>query len=165
MWQEPVAGVLTAVDAVAVYAVLPLKRKRLLLAVWTAVLHMLFPLAGFLAGGAAADLLAGLGVYLSAVLLVLLGLHMMLADEGADVKMPPFMLAALLSLDAFSVSVSFGMLQLDMIRFIASAGMSAFILSCGALYMRGTFGRIGGRRLRLIAGAGLILMGILPLLP
>ncbi|SIT69613.1 manganese efflux pump [Edaphobacillus lindanitolerans] len=164
MWQEPVAGVLTAVDAAAVYAILPLRRNRLPLAMWTGTLHMIFPLAGFLAGGAAAALLAGLGVYISAILLILLGLHMILSDDGADVKMPPYMLAALLSVDSFSVSMSFGMLQLDMIRFIVSAGASAFILSCGALYMRGTFNKIGGRRLRLLAGAGLVLMGVLPLL-
>ncbi|MET3576966.1 manganese efflux pump [Bhargavaea ullalensis] len=164
MWHEPVAGILTAVDAVAVYAVLPLRRNRLPLAMWTGALHMIFPFAGFLAGGAAAALLAGLGVYISAILLILLGLHMILSDEGADVKMPPYVLAALLSMDSFSVSMSFGMLQLDMIRFIVSAGTSAFVLSCGALYMRGTFNKIGGRRLRFIAGAGLVLMGVLPLL-
>jgi manganese efflux pump family protein len=163
MWQEPVAGLLTAMDVAAVYTVLPLRRKRLLLAVWTGLLHMAFPVAGFVAGGAAADLMAGLGVYLSALMLILLGIHMMLSEEGADVKMPPHLLAALLSIDSFSVSVSFGMLQLDMVRFILSAGISAFVLSCAALYVRGSVALLGGRKLRVAGGIGLVAMGIIPL--
>lgn len=163
MWQEPVAGLLTAIDVAAVYAVLPLRRKRLLLATWTGLLHMAFPIAGFVAGGAAAALLTGLGVYLSALMLILLGLHMMLSEEGADMKLPPYLLAALLSVDSFSVSVSFGMLQLDMFRFILSAGLSAFILSCAALYVRGSVALLGGRKLRVAGGIGLAAMGIYPL--
>ncbi|EMR07881.1 hypothetical protein C772_00210 [Bhargavaea cecembensis DSE10] len=164
MWQEPVAGLLTALDVAAVYAVLPLRRKRLLLAVWTGLLHMAFPVAGFVAGGAAAELMAGLGVYLSALMLILLGIHMMLSEEGADVKMPPHLLAALLSIDSFSVSVSFGMLQLDMVRFILSAGISAFVLSCATLYVRGSVALLGGRKLRVAGGIGLAFMGIVPLI-
>lgn len=164
MWQEPVAGLLTALDVAAVYTVLPLRRKRLLLAVWTGLLHMAFPVAGFVAGGAAAELMAGLGVYLSALMLILLGTHMMLSEEGADVKMPPHLLAALLSIDSFSVSMSFGMLQLDMVRFILSAGISAFVLSCAALYIRGSVSLLGGRKLRVAGGIGLVIMGIIPLI-
>jgi manganese efflux pump family protein len=164
MWQEPVAGLLTAMDVAAVYTVLPLRRKRLLLAVWTGLLHMAFPVAGFVAGGAAAELMSGLGVYLSALMLILLGIHMMLSEEGADLKMPPHLLAALLSIDSFSVSVSFGMLQLDMVRFILSAGISAFVLSCAALYVRGSVALLGGRKLRVAGGVGLVVMGIIPLI-
>ena len=82
--------------------------------------------------------------------------------QGSSSKqVSPFIIAFAVSIDAFSVSVSFGMLQMDKVLFIAASGAFTFIFSCAALLLKGRLGLKNGKALRLIAGLALLIMGVL----
>ena len=158
---EVFAGFLTALDVVALYTVLPKIRYPLLLALWTGILHMIFPLIGFLAGEWITELLLEGGRWISSVLLFLTGVHLCLHQQKPSSPLiPPFLLAVVVSIDTFSVSLSFGMLQLHKWIFLMSAGAFAFIFSYMALGNK----RLKGPILTRLAGVGLIALGLLTFL-
>lgn len=102
---------------------------------------------------------------LSGALLSLIGLQLLLS---ARVKEPPnlspILLAVTASLDTFSVSVSFGMLQLQKSLFIMSTGITTFIFSYIALSIKRKTPVNLGIMLQVIAGVALLLMGILSII-
>jgi len=158
---EIFAGFLTALDVVALYAVLPKIRFPLLLALWTGFLHMIFPLVGFLAGEWITGLLLEGGRWISSLLLFMTGVHLLLHQQKpTSVLLPPFLLAIVVSVDTFSVSLSFGMLQLQKWIFLFSAGVFAFVFSYFALKSTTIKGPILSR----LAGVGLITLGLLTFL-
>jgi putative Mn2+ efflux pump MntP len=160
--QEIIAGVITALDVLALFLILPKVRFRFALSCWTAGLHVLFPLIGFYVGEWAAQYLITIAKMLSGALLSLIGLQLLLS---ARVKEPPnlspILLAVTASLDTFSVSVSFGMLQLQKSLFIMSTGITTFIFSYIALSIKRKTPANLGIMLQIIAGVALLLMGIL----
>lgn len=158
---EIFAGFLTALDVVALYTVLPKIRYPLLLALWTGFLHMVFPLVGFLAGEWITALLLEGGRWISSLLLFLTGVHLVLHQQKPNsVILPPFLLAIVVSIDTFSVSLSFGMLQLQKWIFLISAGFFAFL--CSYIALRST--NLKGPILTRLAGVGLIALGLLTFL-
>ena len=91
-------------------------------------------------------------------------LHMLLQDDDErpiSMKFHPAFIAFAVSVDAFSVSVSFGMLHMNKILFILASGFFAFIFSVAALYFKGLLGMKNGSVLRRFAGVSLLIMGIL----
>ncbi|MFE6166499.1 manganese efflux pump [Viridibacillus arvi] len=160
--QEIIAGVITALDVLALFLILPKVRFRFALSCWTAGLHVIFPLIGFYVGEWAAQYLITIAKMLSGALLSLIGLQLLLS---ARVKEPPnlspILLAVTASLDTFSVSVSFGMLQLQKSLFIMSTGITTFIFSYIALSIKRKTPVNLGIMLQIIAGVALLLMGIL----
>ena len=76
-------------------------------------------------------------------------------------QIPPFFIAFAVSIDAFSVSVSFGMLHMDKTLFIVASGLFTFVFSCAAFLLKGHLGLKNGKVLRLIAGFALLVIGIL----
>lgn len=162
MWQEIVAGLMTAIDVAVIYALLPQMKGRLLLSIWTGILNILIPLAGFIAGEWSVHFLMDWSMWLSGILLALVGLHMMIHVENKpEPLVSPYILAFFVSLDTFSVSVSFGMLQLDKSVFVLSAGISACVLSYAALYLRTSIPLLRSSLLKPLAGLGLIIIGVL----
>lgn len=161
MSTELIAGILTALDVVALYSILPRVRFPLVLAIWTGFLHMLFPLLGFLVGEWVTTVLLEGGRYLSSILLFLTGVHLCLSQhKTTKIFIPPILLAIVVSVDTFSVSLSFGMLHLQKWFFLISAGLFAFIFSYIALKVQ----IIKGPILTRVSGVCLILMGVLTLL-
>lgn len=161
MGTELFAGILTALDVVALYSVLPKIRTPLLLAIWTGILHMIFPFIGFLAGEWITHLLLEGGRWISAVLLFLTGLHLCLNQHKSTPSyLPPAFLAIIVSIDTFSVSLSFGMLHLHRWVFLISAGVFAFIFSYIALESN----LIKGPILTRISGVCLIILSVLTFL-
>ncbi|MGE7917375.1 manganese efflux pump [Viridibacillus sp. NPDC093762] len=160
--QEIIAGVITALDVLALFLILPKVRFRFALSCWTAGLHVIFPLIGFYVGEWAAQYLITIAKMLSGALLSLIGLQLLLS---ARVKEPPslspILLAVTASLDTFSVSVSFGMLQLQKSLFIMSTGITTFIFSYIALSIKRKTPVNLGIMLQVIAGVALLLMGVL----
>ncbi|MFJ9463410.1 manganese efflux pump [Viridibacillus arvi] len=160
--QEIIAGVITALDVLALFLILPKVRFRFALSCWTAGLHVIFPLIGFYVGEWAAQYLITIAKMLSGALLSLIGLQLLLS---ARVKEPPnlspILLAVTASLDTFSVSVSFGMLQLQKSLFIMSTGITTFIFSYIALSIKRKTPVNLGIMLQILAGVALLLMGIL----
>ena len=147
---------------IGLYVLLPTVRFRLLLSVWTASLHMLFPLLGFELGHYMVRFLLDWGQWISCILLFCIGLHLLLFSDNAQKKtISPILLAVTASLDTFSVSVSFGMLNLEKLIFIMSAGASAFVCSYVALLIARKNQRILGRNIQKLAGVVFIIMGIL----
>ena len=161
MGTELIAGLLTALDVVALYSVLPKIRFPLFLAIWTALLHMIFPLLGFLAGEWVTSFIVEGGRYISSILLFLTGAHLVLHQQKpTSTILPPILLAVVVSVDTFSVSLSFGMLHLQKWLFLMSAGFFALTFSYIAL----TSKIIKGPILTRISGVCLMGMGLLTLL-
>lgn len=127
---EIIAGLLMGVDAFALYLLLPYVRYRFLFALWTAFLHMVLPYFGYYIGDILFVLFNHLAQILSTLLLFGIGLQVLMSkEEEKKIKINPIILAFSVSLDTFSVSVSFGMLNLNKYLFIISAGIGAFIFS------------------------------------
>lgn len=162
--EEIIMGMVMSFDVVALYLLMPNVSQRFLLSLWTAILHMLFPLIGFYFGSWVGNMVTEWSGYISAILLFCIGLQLLLSSK--DQRIPyislPF-LAVMTSLDTFSVSVSFGMLNLQEYLFILSAGIATFILSYVALVIsKRSF--LNGSIFKIIAGIILIGMSILAVL-
>ncbi|WP_301107323.1 manganese efflux pump [Sporosarcina sp.] len=159
-----VAAIVTTVDILIVYTVLQLRRGRLMIALWTTLLNMLLPLVGFYMGDWTFRYFEGWSQVLSGVMLGLIGLHILL-DDGEQTsmvhKISPFFLALLVSLDAFTVSVTFGMMQLNKWVFIFVSGFFSFVFSIVALLSTGRIGLINGMYIRRITGIVFIAIGVL----
>ncbi|MET4560580.1 manganese efflux pump MntP [Lysinibacillus parviboronicapiens] len=160
--QGILAGILTSVDVIGLYVLIPNIRYRLLLSVWTAALHMLFPLLGFELGNYLVRFLLEWGQWISSILLFCIGLHLLLfSHKNEKITISPVLLAVTASLDTFSVSVSFGMLNLEKTIFIISAGISALICSYGALVIARRSQVFFGKNIQIIAGIVFIIMSML----
>ena len=81
--------------------------------------------------------------------------------ESNNGRVHPAIIALAVSIDSFSVSVSFGMLQLNKTIFITASGLF-YVNSCVcALRFKGRLGVKDGKVLRRFAGIALIIMGIM----
>jgi len=160
--QGILAGILTSVDVIGLYVLIPNVKYRLFLSVWTAALHMLFPLLGFELGSYLAQFLLEWGQWISSILLFCMGLHLLLfSHKDEKVTISPVLLAVTASLDTFSVSVSFGMLNLEKTIFILSAGASALICSYGSLVIARRSQIFFGNNIQIFAGIIFIIMSFL----
>lgn len=160
---ELFAATVTTIDIVIVYALLQVKRGRLILAFWTAFLNVVLPFIGFGMGEFSAHLFSEWSSLLSGILLALIGLHMVLQDASntQTKQVHPFLVALAVSLDSFSISVSFGMLHMNKFLYIAASGFFALFFSYAVLVLRTKLGIKNGRVLRIIAGSVLMAMGIM----
>ncbi|WP_172794026.1 manganese efflux pump [Sporosarcina sp. HYO08] len=157
------AGI-TSIDIIVVYSLLQVKEGKLALALWTSLLNMLFPFLGFITGEFSMYFFTSWSSLLSGILLALIGIHMLLQDNetvSESKQLPPFVIALAVCLDTFSVSVSFGMLQMDKFIFILASGIFAFTLAYLSLTLKGILGFKTGHRLRRFAGLVLLIMGVL----
>lgn len=160
--QGILAGILTSVDVIGLYVLSPNVKYRLLLALWTAALHMLFPLLGFELGNYLVRFLLEWGQWISSILLFCIGMHLLLfSHRDEKVTISPILLAVTASLDTFSVSVSFGMLNLEKTIFIISAGISALICAYGSLVIARRSQVFFGNKIQIMAGIVFIIMSIL----
>ncbi|MEQ6356148.1 manganese efflux pump [Lysinibacillus sp. M3] len=160
--QGILAGIITSVDVIGLYVLLPNVKYRFFLSVWTAALHMLFPLLGFELGSYLMRFLLEWGQWISSILLFCMGIHLLLfSRKDEKVTISPILLAVTASLDTFSVSVSFGMLNLEKMVFIISAGVSALICSYGSLVIARKSQTLLGNKFQIITGIFFIIMGFL----
>ncbi|KYG90229.1 hypothetical protein A0U40_08300 [[Bacillus] sp. KCTC 13219] len=137
--QEVIVGIILALDVVALYILLPSVSQRFLLSIWTALWHMLFPLLGFKLGSWVSTFMEDWAAYLSAILLFCIALQLLLSSRNQHVPQKALpILAIMASIDSFSASVSFGMLNLQKYLFILSAGIATFALSYIALIVAKT---------------------------
>ncbi|WP_158541093.1 manganese efflux pump [Sporosarcina sp. BI001-red] len=160
---EIIAAGVTTIDILVIYTLLHVRKRKWLIALWTAFLNVAFPLLGFMAGELSAQLFSEWSGMLSGVLLGLIGLHMLLQEEdpGASKVTGPLLIAIAVSLDGFSVSMSFGLMHLDKWLFIVSTGVMSLVLSYFALRTNLTITPHSRKNLRRFAGIVLIGMGIL----
>ena len=163
--QEIITGLIVALDVVALYLLLPNVKQRFILSLWTALLHMLFPIIGFSLGTLMVQVLLQWSNLISSILLFFIGLQLIMStkNQGA-IAIPVMILAITASLDTFSVSVSFGMLNLHKYLFVFSAGIWTFILSYLSLQLARTSKKIKVNGLKWIAGVSIILMSIFTLI-
>lgn len=157
---EIIVGLLMGVDVLAIYVLLPFVKRKLLLSIWTAILHMLFPLLGYVIGDMLYTLFEQAASILSIILLFCIGLQFLLTEEDTDFHINPIILAVSVSLDTFSVSVSFGMLNLQKQLFILSAGISAFVCSYSALYFSKKMIKLNRKHLNRLVGVLLVGLSI-----
>ncbi|MGR6898409.1 manganese efflux pump [Rummeliibacillus sp. TYF-LIM-RU47] len=161
---ETLAAIFTAIDVLTIYLLLPNVKYRFWLSLWTGALHMLFPLIGFHVGEWLASYISSLAQNISGILLSLIGVQLLLAaKDQRPATIPVVILAITTSLDTFSVSISFGMLQLRETLLICSMGIFAFLFSFIALTLNKKIPVALGIYLQMIAGAALLLMGIFSL--
>lgn len=159
--QEILTGLIVALDVVALYLLLPDVKQRFILSVWTALLHMIFPIIGFSLGTWMLSVLLQWSNLISSILLFSIGLQLILSSRNRQtIAIPLAILAITASLDTFSVSISFGMLNLQKTLFILSAGIWTFVLSYISLYLAKSSFRVKGEPLKWIAGIALIAIGI-----
>ena len=163
--EEIFAASITTLDVIVVYALLQVREGKFLLALWTSFLNMVLPLLGFITGEISSSIFSDWSTLLSGILLGLIGLHMLLQDgdtnSSTGKKLHPAVIGLAVSIDSFSVSVSFGMLQFNKVLFILASGIFSFVFAYIALRYKVRLGLRGGRRLRQIAGVALLIMGVL----
>lgn len=154
-------GLIVALDVVALYLLLPDVKQRFLLSIWTALLHMIFPIVGFTVGSWMVSILLQWSNLVSSILLFSIGLQLILSTRNRQtIAIPITILAITASLDTFSVSISFGMLNLQKYLFIFSAGLWTFMLSYISLYIAKKRLKFKGDGLKWLAGSALIIIGI-----
>ena len=149
-------------DVVALYLVATNVKAKWLLALWTAALHVVFPLIGYQFGEWLSVLLSDWANYISTLLLFFIGLQLLLSSKNSEfpaISLP--IIAIFASVDTFSVSLSFGMLNLEKYVFIISAGLSTFILSYAALLVSQKFALLKNYLFKRIAGILLIIMSVM----
>ena len=160
--QEMIAGVLMSFDVVAIYLLANQVKYKWLLASWTALLHMLFPLVGFQFGQWLANFFLQWSSSISTLVLFFIGLQLLISKENEDFPAKTLPIIAIFaSIDTFSVSLSFGMLNLEKYIFIISAGLSTLILSYVALLIAQKTTILDNTIPKKIAGSILIIMSIL----
>ena len=160
--QEIVAGIVMSFDVVALFLVANNVKYKWLLACWTACLHMIFPLIGFYFGEWLGEVLVQWSNGISVLLLFFIGLQLLLSRKNEDFPAKALPIIAIFaSVDTFSVSLSFGMLQLEKYFFIISAGFSTLVLSYVALVIAEKNTIFKNGLLKKIAGLLLIIMSIL----
>ncbi len=160
---ELFAAGITSIDIIVVYAFLSIRKGKLVLALWTALLNMLFPLLGFITGEMSATIFTAWSGLLSGLLLALIGLHMLLEENSGTMyprQVHPFLIALAVSIDTFSVSVSFGMLHMDKMLFIVASGLFSFLLAYSSLRIKNHLGIKNGKGIRKFAGFALLIMGV-----
>ncbi|MEK9197428.1 manganese efflux pump MntP family protein [Ureibacillus sp. 179-F W5.1 NHS] len=159
--QEILTGLIVALDVVALYLLLPSVKQRFILSLWTAILHMIFPIIGFTLGRWMVHILLQWSNLISSILLFSIGLQLILSTKNRQIMAIPIsILAITASLDTFSVSISFGMLNLQKFLFIFSAGIWTFVLSYISLQIARSRFSIKGDSLKWIAGLSLIVISI-----
>lgn len=160
--QEIVAGVVMSFDVVALFLVANNVKYKWLLASWTACLHMIFPLIGFYFGEWLGEVLVQWSNGISVLLLFFIGLQLLLSRKNEDFPAKALPIIAIFaSFDTFSVSLSFGMLQLEKYLFIITAGFSTLVLSYIALVIAQKNTIFKHDLLKRMAGLLLIIMSIL----
>jgi len=159
--QEILTGLIVALDVVALYLLLPDVKQRFFLSMWTSLLHMLFPILGFTLGSWMVHILLQWSNLVSSILLFFIGLQLILSTRNRQtIAIPIMILAITASLDTFSVSISFGMLNLQKHLFIISAGIWTFVLSYISLTMARRRLKIKGDGLKWLAGLSLVAISI-----
>lgn len=161
---EIFAAFITSLDVIIVYTFLRVRTGKFLLALFTSFLNMAFPLLGFITGEFTSYYFIGWSSLLSGTLLCLIGLHMLLqeSDVGSRVaRVNPLFIALAVSVDTFSVSVSFGMIHMNKLIFIMASGFFTLIISYMALRYKGGMGVKSSRLLRSLVGVVLIMMGVM----
>lgn len=154
-------GFVMALDVMTIYLLLPNVKQKFLLSLWTSLLHMIFPLIGFFVGQLILSILLQWSYLISSIFLFLLGLNVLLTKENKQAfQIPVIILAIYTSLDAFSVSVSFGMLNLTWYLFSFCSGIFSFILSYIALFIAGKSISLKGGLFRQITGWSLIAISL-----
>ncbi|ATP38962.1 hypothetical protein CSE16_02400 [Solibacillus sp. R5-41] len=160
--QEIITGVIMSFDVVALYLLTTKVRSKLVLALWTGALHAIFPLIGFHFG----ELLSGIFLEwtgrISSILLFFVGLQLLLSAKNNEVPVIPLSIVAILaSFDTFSVSLSFGMLNLQKEVFVISAGVATFIFSYAALHFAQKSSILKSYIFKMVAGMLLIVLSIM----
>lgn len=166
MWREILAGALMSVDVLILFSLVPYRKQVFTLAAWVASLHMLFPLIGYYAGALVQSYLQYASPYLSGLLLALVGLQMVLARSPKQVPLfSPYLLAVVASIDTFSVSISFGMLKVEKLLFILSAGIFAYlsVFIAQKIIFKHSFLNQGRGLIMKLAGLVLLALGIITL--
>lgn len=157
---EVFAASMTTIDIVLIYTFLQIRRGKFWLIIWTAILNILLPLCGFLIGELSTYVFTSWSNVLSGVLLCLIGVHILLqTDEASSIAIHPFLLAFAVSIDAFTVSVSFGMMQFNKQLFVLASGIFAFLFSAIALYNKRYTHLRFNKYLRRLAGVTFIIIG------
>lgn len=165
--QEIIIAAITTIDIFIFYLVVQYKGSRLLLALWTAFLNILIPFTGFLLGEISLFFFHQWTEILSGFLLSLIGLYMLLEkveNERSFFQIPPIILAFLVSIDAFSVSFTLGMMQFNRTLFMIASGFFAFVISCVALSFQRQLHFIRGKWISRLGGASLLIIGIYSLM-
>jgi putative Mn2+ efflux pump MntP len=144
-------------------------RQRLRLSLLFAGFEAAMPLVGFLLGRALGAAVGGAAEYLAAAILVALGGYMLLEGDGEDVaerssRLHGWALIGLgvsVSLDELGIGFALGLLRVPVIPVLVLIGLQAFVAAQAGMRLGSRVGAWVGEAAERIAGAMLVLLGIL----
>lgn len=150
-------------------------RQAIILSSTVFIFHVIMPLIGYFTGATVGRLLGSYAPAVGAVVLILLGLHMVKEafdrpTEGKGLASEPrvnfsaggmLFLGASVSMDALGVGFGLGALALDSLSFVVGTiGVVAGVMTATGLACGRYLGRHLGEKAVLIGGGALILIGL-----
>jgi putative Mn2+ efflux pump MntP len=127
------------------------------------------PLLGWLAGSTVAPLVAGFDHWLAFLLLAFVAVRMIRSGLGSDAPDPPndptrganlIMLSVATSIDAMAVGFSLALLSTPILLPCLLIGVVTFALSFAATRLGGRIGLRFGKRMEILGGLVLLLIGL-----
>jgi putative Mn2+ efflux pump MntP len=143
------------------------RKTAILLASLFGGFQALMPVIGWLAGLGLKDIIMGIDHWIAFGLLGLIGAKMIYdstkSDDGKEVDITLFValtLAVATSIDALMVGLSFAFLETSILIPVLIIGAVTFVLSLVGFKFGSGLGRIFGKRIKILGGLILILIGI-----
>jgi putative Mn2+ efflux pump MntP len=143
------------------------QRTAILLASLFGGFQAMMPTIGWLAGRGFQDLIMGIDHWIAFGLLGFIGVKMIYDsvkgedDQDEDVTLTvALILAVATSIDALMVGITFAFLETSILVPILIIGMVTFALCLVGFLFGTSMGRVFGRRIKILGGAILILIGI-----
>ncbi|UCD06315.1 MAG: manganese efflux pump [candidate division WOR-3 bacterium] len=127
------------------------------------------PIIGWTAGSLLSDIIGGIDHWVSFVLLCFIGMHMMyeaLQTGSQRSGVNPLdihillLLSVATSVDALAAGVSFAFLDVAIVRTILIIGIVTFLLSFFGYYLGDRLGAFFKKRIRIIGGLILVIIGV-----
>lgn len=131
------------------------------------IFQALMPALGWLGGTGFRDLLAPVDHWIAFGLLMLIGLHMILAPEKESRSSSPvirparlLLLGVATSIDALAAGLTFALLDVEILIPITIIGAVTFITSFAGVYLGRRVGDLFARRAEILGGLILIAIGV-----
>jgi manganese efflux pump family protein len=144
--------------------------QAILIALFFGVFQAVMPVLGWLLGNSFSNYLTGIDHLIVFAIFGFIGTKMILealrrrndcSGQTEDrIQLPVlFALAVATSIDALAVGISFSLIKVNILFTIMIIGLTTFILSFIGVYLGKYLGRLFGRRMELLGGLILIIIG------
>ena len=159
--------------AVSITSGLAIKEMKISKALRVGILfgtfHALMPVFGWLAGLSVANLIAAIDHWVAFALLAIIGSKMIVESVGHKSREKPrdpmnvyllLTLAVATSIDVFAVGITFALLDVSILTPIIIIGVVTFSMSFLGVYLGNRIGHLFERRIEIVGGLILVLIGL-----